>query len=278
LVLQAAAVYGSCIFFAGDGNNLPTLILLSDFPKVVKEKYRNLQRFFMENISPSGQVKLILNALNMNQTAFSRLLGLSQGVISEFTSGSREPSKEFLLGISKIGISLDWFLTGEGEMYLKKSPEKALVNGSKTGLKRVPIYSEADLPEGAFVVPLLNQRLSAGGGAYVPKEDAVTALVRVPKYLARFGENLRALEVDGDSMYPTLSRGDMVVCDICGWSGEGVYAVLINGDGFVKRLTKAPGKIVIISDNKNYRECEEPGESDNFKIIGRVQCALVNKV
>jgi len=77
-------------------------------------------------------------------------------------------------------------------------------------------------------------------------------------------------------MYPTLERGDMVVCDSCGWSGEGIYALRMGGDGFVKRLTKAPGKLVIISDNPKYPPREEPEESQDYEIIGRVHCAIKN--
>ena len=44
-------------------------------------------------------------------------MGVSKGIISEFASGAREPSKDFLFGISKLGISIDWFLTEKGEMF-----------------------------------------------------------------------------------------------------------------------------------------------------------------
>jgi phage repressor protein C with HTH and peptisase S24 domain len=136
------------------------------------------------------------------------------------------------------------------------------------------VYALSELPQDSFVVPLMDQRLSAGPGDYVPDEDEVKALIRVPRYMARYGEHIAALTVDGDSMEPTLHRGDMVVCDSMGWSGEGIYAVRISGDGFVKRLTKAPGKIVIISDNPKYPVREEPEESRDLQVIGRVHCAI----
>jgi phage repressor protein C with HTH and peptisase S24 domain len=66
----------------------------------------------------------------------------------------------------------------------------------------------------------------------------------------------------------------MVVCDSCGWSGEGIYALRMSGAGFVKRITKRPGKLVIISDNPKYPPQEEPEESEDIEIIGRVHCAI----
>jgi phage repressor protein C with HTH and peptisase S24 domain len=136
------------------------------------------------------------------------------------------------------------------------------------------VYDLSELPPDSFVVPLMNQRLSAGPGSYVPDEEEAKALIKVPSYLAQYGEHIAALTVDGDSMEPTLHRGDMVVCDSMGWSGEGIYALLISGDGFVKRITKAPGKVIIISDNTKYPVREEPEESQDLHIIGRVHCAI----
>jgi phage repressor protein C with HTH and peptisase S24 domain/DNA-binding XRE family transcriptional regulator len=140
--------------------------------------------------------------------------------------------------------------------------------------KPLPIYHPSDLPEGFFVVPLLDQRLSAGPGAALPEADEAGALIPVPGYLRQYGENIAALTVDGDSMEPTLHRGDMVVCDSCGWSGEGIYAVRMGGAGFVKRITKRPGKVVVLSDNPKYPPQEEPEGSEDFAIIGRVHCAI----
>jgi phage repressor protein C with HTH and peptisase S24 domain len=211
---------------------------------------------------------------DLNKQQFADSLDIPSTTVSDIELGKREPSKDVLLKLkSKFGINLHWMLTGEGQRYLFEQ-EKSLENASKSGFKRVPVYSETELPEGAFIVPLMEQRLSAGSGSYLSEEDAVTALVHVPAYLSRYGDKIAALTVDGDSMYPTLRRGDMVICDSCGWSGEGVYALRMNGEGFVKRLTQKPGKIVVISDNPKYESYEEPEGDQGFDIIGRVHCAI----
>ena len=141
----------------------------------------------------------------------------------------------------------------------------------------VPLYSKDDFAdEGGFEVPLLNQNLSAGNGSYLPEKDEADAFVRVPAHLKRYGKNLAALTVEGDSMYPTLDRGDLVICDSYGWSGEGIYALRMSGAGFVKRITRDPGKIVIISDNPKYPIREYKEGIEDFEIIGRVHCAIKN--
>jgi phage repressor protein C with HTH and peptisase S24 domain len=51
---------------------------------------------------------------------------------------------------------------------------------------------------------------------------------------------------------------------------KNAHFMRMGGNGFVKRFTKAPGKLVIISDNPKYPPREEPEESQDYEIIGRV--------
>ena len=78
------------------------------------------------------RIEEILAALNTNQTGLASKLGVSRGIISEFASGAREPSKDFLFGISKLGFSIDWFLSGEGQMW--SSPSRENMGKSNTVL------------------------------------------------------------------------------------------------------------------------------------------------
>jgi phage repressor protein C with HTH and peptisase S24 domain len=205
----------------------------------------------------------------LNVKEFAESLDMEPTTVSSIESGKREPSKEVLLNLAiKYAYSLNWIFTGVGEKRLGKALVPAQAH------RPLKIYHPSALPEGSFVVPLLDQSLSAGPGAALPEADEARALIRVPGYLAQYGENIAALTVDGDSMEPTLHRGDMVVCDSLGWSGEGVYAVRMGGSGFVKRITKAPGKVVVLSDNPKYPPREEPEGSEDFQVIGRVHCAI----
>jgi phage repressor protein C with HTH and peptisase S24 domain len=207
---------------------------------------------------------------HLNKQQFADSIEIPSTTVSDIELGKREPSKDVLLKLaSKYQVNLHWMLTGDGEKYVNEALSTTI-----RGLKPLPVYRATELPEGAFIVPLLDQRLSAGPGSYLPEEDTAKALIHVPPYLSHYGDKIAALTVDGDSMYPTLHRGDMVVCDSCGWSGEGIYALRMSGAGFVKRITKRPGKLVIISDNPKYPPQEEPEESEDIEIIGRVHCAI----
>ena len=194
----------------------------------------------------------------LNVKQFAESLDMEPTTVSSIEAGKREPSKEVLYNLAvKYAISLNWIFTGEGEKSLPKSLVPEMVLRETFG-------------NGAFRIPVLDQSLSAGKGQLLPDSDVSTGYIAVPKELKRYGNNLTALYVNGDSMEPTLQRGDLIVCDSCGWDGEGIYALRMDGCGYVKRLARKPGKIVVISDNPKYEAWEEPAESQAIDIIGRV--------
>ena len=138
-----------------------------------------------------------------------------------------------------------------------------LINGDKIEL---PVSKF-----GGYFVPVLNQELSAGNGSMLPETDSASAFLELPKYFKTFGEKLACLYVHGDSMEPTLKNGSLVILNPVGYdNGEGLYGIRLNGNGYVKRLQVAAGKLLIISDNPKYRTIEEPIDSQNLEVIGKV--------
>lgn len=148
-------------------------------------------------------------------------------------------------------------------------PYEMLVDGEGIGK-----YELAPKDESKFFVPVLNQKLSAGYGQYLQEDPKIIGYMEVPRHLKQYGEKLGLLYVEGDSMEPTLRRGDLVLCDSCGYSGEGLYAIIRDGDGYVKRVYKDSGKFIIKSDNPMYPSKEEPQESENLGIVGRVHYVI----
>jgi phage repressor protein C with HTH and peptisase S24 domain/DNA-binding XRE family transcriptional regulator len=258
-------------------------------------------------LNSADELRMIRKKLGKTQKEIAEDYGIPQTTWASYEVGKASPPMKILFSLAEQGYPIKGLTTSiledmveEGKYSkaeLQKRLEIARAMADKTSPdttiddewgKKVdaeyqrqnitPVYSSSDLKnnEKAFLIPLLNQKLSAGSGQELPQKDEATALIPVPSHLSKYGKNLAALTVEGDSMYPTLDRGDMVVCDSCGWSGEGIYALRMGGDGFVKRLTKAPGKLVIISDNPKYPTREEPEESQDYEIIGRVHCAIKN--
>ncbi|KHL96772.1 hypothetical protein QW71_05060 [Paenibacillus sp. IHB B 3415] len=59
------------------------------------------------------RIKCIRKEENLNQTQFSKSIGISQGNLSEIEMGNSNPSAETLIAIRvKYNVNLNWLLTG----------------------------------------------------------------------------------------------------------------------------------------------------------------------
>lgn len=197
-------------------------------------------------------IETALQASNISESELSKRIGLTQASITGWKLRGAIPNAEIAYKVAKtLNTSVEYLLSGN---------EPKLRSGNK------------------FLVPVLNQELSAGKGSALPETDEIKGLIELPSFLKEYGENIACMFVHGDSMEPTLKNGDMVVCSSLGWdNSEGLYAIRLNGCGYVKRIQVGSRKIIIRSDNAQYEPISEPCESDNFSIIGKV-LLIVKKV
>ena len=241
----------------------------------------------------STQLKRIRQEMGKTQKELASELGLPQQTWANYETGRSEPAMEIIFKLSEMGYTIHGFdgsageairetakKTGLSEEEVKRQAIEHLHKLAETYPSDTPIDKlpkpdyKQELNQNDFVVPILDQSLSAGKGQPLPDDDNPIGYIAVPKELKRYGNKLAAIYVNGDSMEPTLQRGDLVVCDSCGWDGDGIYALRMDGCGYVKRLARKPGKLVVISDNPKYETWEEPTESEAVSIIGRVHYAL----
>ena len=225
------------------------------------------------------EIRNIRRKTEKTQKEFAELLNIPQTTWASYEAGKANPPLKILIRLAEMGYPIKGLTTGVvSDMKDAGIISDAEIKERQAKLGGFPVdMNIKDLPpitkiidNGGFVIPILDQSLSAGKGQLLPDSDVSTGYIAVPKELKRYGNNLTALYVNGDSMEPTLQRGDLIVCDSCGWDGEGIYALRMDGGGYVKRLARKPGKIVVISDNPKYEAWEEPAESQAIDIIGRV--------
>jgi SOS-response transcriptional repressor LexA len=216
----------------------------------------------------TDNIDKILKTLSVNQSALATKLGVSRGIISEFASGAREPSKEFLFGISKLGISLDWFLTGKGEMFLEKQENSLKI---------------AQKPGESYKVPLLRQKVSCGPGTDWQNEDNIVDYIDVFGQIPRLKiERLFALRAEGSSMLGAgIRNGDYVLFNSAKdqWPHDGIYVFALDGDVYCKRLEFDMTKIKIYSvrfadlDKAELMatlDSEDISTTERLTILGRV--------
>jgi len=198
-------------------------------------------------------------ALKLNQAQMAERFGIPQGTLSKWLSGAQQPRL------------FDAFPIIEAHRKL------ALVS---------PSQREPAKPNTAREIAEIDVYAGAGGGGLVHTEyddnGAVGEVVRdhwvVPEaviagLLRSASKFLRAFEVVGDSMLPTLIPGDRVFVDTRRKepNPEGVFVLWDGSAVVVKSLQivrgSEPLKIRVISDNQKYPAYEVLAEE--AQIIGR---------
>ena len=189
---------------------------------------------------------------NVTASELSRTIGVASSVVYSWKMRDSIPRADIAVKVAeKLNTTVEYLVTGTDNNQISKS-------------------------DNTFLVPILNQELSAGHGDLLPEEDAIEGLLSLPIWLRKkYGNNLGALHVHGDSMQPTLNDGDMVVCDSLGWDKtDGIFAIRLNGNGYVKRLQVVSGKVLIKSDNPKYETITEPLDSNEINVIGKVRLVI----
>lgn len=207
---------------------------------------------------------------NMTQVEMAEALAVSPQAVSGWERGEDDPTLRNREAIASLtGVPLE-YLVIEGPRSISRFKQPAATN---------------------IVAPEIDVRAGAGPGGISVLEvkenefgdfsevDSVKATWGIPARYVREElrskpDQIRLVEVLGDSMEPTLGAGDRVMIDTGHRSPSppGVYAVWDGYGVVVKRVELVPlsdpPKVRLISDNKNHREYEVTLEEAN--IIGRI--------
>jgi phage repressor protein C with HTH and peptisase S24 domain len=197
----------------------------------------------------------IRKSLELNQGEFANKIGYSREVVSKVENGKMEASKWFVEAVLKLqnehsfhNISDDVKILGKFSHTARKSQKPYLEQRQEQ--KNIPSQ---------FLVPLIGIKAQAG---YVKGYEQTDFLEALDKYSLPPGVNpagavWRYFEIDGDSMEPTLSAGDVVLATMVpaeDWSDIkdfSVYIIHTADQLLIKRLYKKSNKEwVLISDNE----------------------------
>lgn len=123
-----------------------------------------------------------------------------------------------------------------------------------------------------YMIPVY-ETVSAGFGAYA--DDHVTGYEPVYLSSEREAKETIAITVKGDSMYPKIEEGDLVVVHQQDYfeNGDIVVAVVVgDGEGFVKRAFQSSGKLSLESINPSYPPMTFSGaQVETVRIMGVVK-------
>jgi hypothetical protein len=148
------------------------------------------------------------------------------------------------------------------------------------GVAEQLLGAETNLAATAGLVPvtLLDLAVSAGPGAIPGSEQPVAQIGFDPAWLNRLTaagpDELNLVQVEGDSMAPTLLPGDDILVDRSDGEArvrDGIYVLRMEDNLLVKRLTLHPvtRRVTVQSDNPSYADWPDLALSD-INLIGRV--------
>lgn len=207
----------------------------------------------------SERLGMYIAAKDISYYAFENSIGASRGAISKAVKENKSIGSSMLESILEIYKDLNpiWLLTGQGDMFVttdydfmvERSVESySLKTDRSMEQQQIPLY---DIEAVAGLVPLFK-----GGNKQEPIDHI--SIPHLPKCDG-------AVYVTGDSMYPLLKSGDIVlykeVNDIRNeifWGEMYLLSIDMSGEEYitVKYIQKSEvnGSVRLVSQNKHHQD------------------------
>ncbi|SDK67110.1 XRE family transcriptional regulator [Billgrantia gudaonensis] len=199
--------------------------------------------------------------LGLSQTAFGEVGGVKKFAQSNYETGKRHPDALYLESLAKIGVDIQYVVSG-----IRSTNDAEGVEPAEEGLSPVAMY---------------DIEAAAGDGRSLEQEEVETTLYFPTDQLAAQGldpAQVVGIKVRGDSMDGTLADGDWVLVDRSRREPkpEGVFLLLVHGERRIKRVQRvAGGAWLLISDNEHYQpELIKPQDMKDVEILGRCEIRI----
>lgn len=227
-----------------------------------------------------AQAYKLLEKLNMikGKSDIAKKLGTYNHVINSILKGQRNITVDQLVNLTQeyglngnflLGISDDPFRAG-------RQPDQELPTRSGQEIKA----------EGRRNITLLNEKALAG---YALSHQDPTYLAEQPRFsIPHLEGELLAIEISGDSMMPTVTNGDLVVCEALERPMDQSFPTLYDNHVYViitdtvvaKRVqqVKEGNKVIrlrLISDNDSVYKPYEV-DLEEIRQILRVKCRVTD--
>lgn len=214
------------------------------------------------------RIKMIRKALNMTQEQLAQRLGIGKAALSMIETGkTRLSSRNRNILVQELNVNPEWLETGKGEMFNAEPDLTAYMRrtDSSLPLQSVPLYS---IEGTAGLVPLFTEHVQAKPVNYI----------HIPNLPKCDG----AIYVVGDSMYPLLKSGDIVLYkqmnsieDIF-WGDMYLLSIDIDGEGYitVKYIQKSDkeGYVKLVSQNPHHADKDIP--VDRIKALAFIKASI----
>ena len=215
-----------------------------------------------------SRVKLIRKELKMTQEQLAQRLGIGKAALSMIETGKcglSTRNKNIL--VQDLNVNPDWIETGEGNMFNADPALNSFRHRTDNSLpmQSVPLYS---IEGTAGLVPLFNEQ----------SEQKPVNYIHIPNLPKCDG----AIYVSGDSMYPLLKSGDIVLYkqlhnieDIF-WGDMYLLSIDLDGEEYivVKYIQKSEreGYVKLVSQNPHH--ADKDIEISRIRAIALVKASI----
>lgn len=202
------------------------------------------------NVAIGERLKAERQRLGLAQAEFGAKCGVSKTSQFNYEAGDRSPDGEYFNKAAELGVDTHFVITGKGA--------KATM-------------------EDFVVVPKYDAAASAGNGALNGHHSEIHGLCFRRSWLNKKGlqaNNLKVIDVTGDSMVGRLSDGDQVLIDESQTTPKSGYAyVLRQGDELLVKYAQLlpQGILRLSSENQTYKPYDiDLSKEPDVSILGRV--------
>jgi phage repressor protein C with HTH and peptisase S24 domain len=209
-----------------------------------------------------------------SQAELAEKLGVRRAAVTDAKNRGAIPARWFMDLCRKYQINPVWLETGFGPMCITADASQEQAGALLPARGRSGAQSPAG--EEFSFVPKVKAVVVGGGGSLETEDNVESYYAFRRSWLERKGraDHMRLMHVAGESMEPTLRDSDVVLVDESQRDvvfGK-IYVVGIDDGIVVKRLEKTPGKLMLISDNRDlYPPLEVPlDEGADVRVVGRV--------
>ncbi|MBP3290519.1 MAG: helix-turn-helix transcriptional regulator [Alistipes sp.] len=215
-----------------------------------------------------SKIKLIRKELKLTQEQLAQRLGIGKAALSMIETGKcglSTRNKNIL--VQDLNVNPDWLETGEGDMFNAEPDYTAfrLRSDNSLPMQSVPLYS---IEGTAGLVPLFTKQ----------EESKPVNFIHIPNLPKCDG----AIYVSGDSMYPLLKSGDIVLYkqlhnieDIF-WGDMYLLSIDLEGEEYitVKYIQKSDreGYVRLVSQNPHH--ADKDIEISRIRAIALVKASI----
>lgn len=194
------------------------------------------------------RAKIVRREAAKTQAEMADILGISLGTWQKIERNEGLPSGETLMKFQKLGVNPGWLLTGLGP----KTSGGDVQKSDHSARAKVPGNMLSD--EEFVRVPVFDVKASAGHGRLAVSQMPVGEVAFAVDFLRRLGANPQScylLEARGDSMWPTVPDGAMLIADASQTEVDDgrIYHFDVNERVLVKRARWKLGRLYLTSDN-----------------------------